>query len=156
MSTDKETKIEICCLLENSERCKRVSGNASFNFRVQKLVEQRKLKFSLDQNARHRYICDFHKNIIKKARNKRKRKDSDEENESPEVELSQLQIATLRRYKRYYRIPTRPGMSKSQLIESISKHFKGISVPEKETITYFIYMVKTQRSKFDQHPIDAA
>lgn len=34
-----------------------------------------------------------------------------------QVDLSQLQPATLRRYKRHYRIPTRPGMSKSQLIE---------------------------------------
>ena len=39
---------QICCLTENGERCRKPSGNASFNFRVQKLVEQRKLKFSLD------------------------------------------------------------------------------------------------------------
>ena len=33
------------------------------------------------------------------------------------VDLSQLPVSTLRRYKRHYRIPTRPGMSKSQLID---------------------------------------
>jgi len=48
MSGDKD---QTCCLIENGERCKKQSGNASFNFRVQKLVEQRKLKFSLDSNV---------------------------------------------------------------------------------------------------------
>ena len=43
---------QICCLTENGERCRKPSGNASFNFRVQKLVEQRKLKFSLDSAVR--------------------------------------------------------------------------------------------------------
>ena len=37
--------------------------------------------------SKHTYICDFHKNIIQKARNKRKRKDSDDENDSSEVSL---------------------------------------------------------------------
>jgi len=155
MSGDKESKgDQQCCLADNNERCRRQSGNASFNFRVQKLVEQRKLKFSLDTHAKHTYICDHHKNIIQKARNKRKRKDSDDENDGNEVDLSQLQLGTLKRYKRHYRIPTKPGMSKSQLIEGISKHFKTISAPEQETITYFIYMVKTHKSKLDQRPAD--
>ena len=48
MSGDKD---QTCCLVENGERCKKQSGNASFNFRVQKLVEQRKLKFSLDSSV---------------------------------------------------------------------------------------------------------
>merc|ERR1712183_349782 len=157
MSGDKEGKSEqTCCLVENGDRCRKPSGNASFNFRVQKLVEQRKLNFSLDSNVKHTYICDFHKNIIQKARNRRKRKDSEDEGEFPEVDLSQLQVPTLRRYKRHYRIPTKPGMSKSQLLDSIHKHFKTISVPEKETISYFIYMVKTYRSKLDQRPADSS
>lgn len=42
---------QICCLIENGGRCRKQSGNASFNFRVQKLVEQRKLKFSLDSSV---------------------------------------------------------------------------------------------------------
>ena len=31
------------------------------------------------------------------------------------------------------------------------KHFKGIPVMEKETITYFIYMVKSERNKLDSN-----
>ena len=35
----------------------------------------------------------------------------------PEVDLFQLQINTLRRYKRHYKVPTRPGLNKAQLAE---------------------------------------
>lgn len=57
MSGDKDSKSEqTCCLVENGERCRKPSGNASFNFRVQKLVEQRKLKFSLDSSVS--YWCN--------------------------------------------------------------------------------------------------
>lgn len=39
---------QYCCLLEDREKCRRIAGNASFNFRVQKLVKQRKLGLILD------------------------------------------------------------------------------------------------------------
>lgn len=82
------------------------------------------------------YICETHKNMIQSIRTsgKRKRKDSGdgiEENgnsndgfgsysdncETPHIDLCQLQVNTLRRYKRHYRIQTRPGINKSQLAE---------------------------------------
>lgn len=72
--------------------------------------------------ARHIYICDFHKGRIQCARTKRRRKDSeDDSNETdtdiPEVDLYQLQVNTLRRYKRFYKVSTRPGMNKAQLAD---------------------------------------
>lgn len=60
MSGDKSD--QTCCLVENNERCKKQSGNASFNFRVQKLVEQRKLKFSLDSNVSKFALIQFFSN----------------------------------------------------------------------------------------------
>lgn len=36
---------------------------------------------------------------------------------SPQVDLFQLQVNTLRRYKRHYKIQTRPGLNKAQLAE---------------------------------------
>lgn len=36
--------------------------------------------------------------------------------------------------------------------QSIQKHFKMIPCPEKETLAYFIYMIKTHKSKLDQKP----
>uniref|UniRef100_A0A8C9RN39 SAP30 like n=1 Tax=Scleropages formosus TaxID=113540 RepID=A0A8C9RN39_SCLFO len=114
-----------CCLIEDGERCGRAAGNASFSKRVQKSVSQKKLKLDIDKSVRHLYICDFHKNFIQSVRNKRKRKTSDDGGESPdhdievpEVDLFQLQVNTLRRYKRHYKLQTRPGLNKAQLAET--------------------------------------
>ena len=34
--------------------------------------------------------------------------------------------------------------------QSMTRHFKTIPVAEKEALTYFIYMVKTNKSKLDR------
>lgn len=72
--------------------------------------------------ARHIYICDYHKGVIQSARSKRRRKDSeDDSNETdtdiPEVDMFQLQVNTLRRYKRHFKVATRPGLNKAQLAD---------------------------------------
>ncbi|XP_056641625.1 histone deacetylase complex subunit SAP30 homolog isoform X2 [Diorhabda carinulata] len=146
---------QICCLIDNSERCTKPAGNASYSKKIQKTAIQRRLNFGLDSNARHNYICDYHKMIIQCARTKRRRKDSeDDSNETdtdvPEVDLFQLQVNTLRRYKRHYKVPMRQGLNKAQLADTLMKHFKTISVKEKEVVTFFIYTVKTNANKLDQ------
>lgn len=60
--------------------------------------------------------------IIQCARTKRRRKDSeDDSNETdtdvPEVDLYQLQVNTLRRYKKHYKVPMRQGLNKAQLAD---------------------------------------
>ena len=53
---------QICCLVEDNERCKRPAGNASYSKRIQKTVTQRKLKLSLDVNVSEFFsIESFHK-----------------------------------------------------------------------------------------------
>lgn len=66
--------------------------------------------------------------IIQCARTKRRRKDSeDDSNETdtdvPEVDLYQLQVNTLRRYKRHYKVPMRQGLNKAQLADVSFLHF---------------------------------
>ncbi|XP_066998834.1 histone deacetylase complex subunit SAP30 homolog [Anabrus simplex] len=147
---------QICCLVDDGERCLRPAGNASYSKRIQKTVTQRRLKLHIDHAARHIYICDYHKGVIQSARTKqRRRKDSeDDSNETdtdvPEVDLFQLQVNTLRRYKRHYKVPVRPGTNKAQLADALMKHFKTIPVKEKEALTFFIYMVKSNGNKLDQ------
>ena len=51
----------LCCLTEDGSRCSRVAGNASYSKRIQKTVQQKRLKLSIDSSARHIYICDHHK-----------------------------------------------------------------------------------------------
>lgn len=131
---------QICCLIDCGERCTRSAGNASYSKRIQKNVTHRRMNLGIDTNvsvlcniflfvmclfgsqARHIYICDHHKAMIQCARTKRRRKDSeDDSNETdtdiPEVDLYQLQVNTLRRYKRHFKVPTRPGINKAQLAD---------------------------------------
>lgn len=70
----------------------------------------------------------------------------------PEVDLQQLQVNTLRRYKRHFRVQTRPGLNKMQLAESLKHHFRTLPIIEKEAITYFVYIVKSSRNKLDHNP----
>ncbi|XP_030168603.1 histone deacetylase complex subunit SAP30 isoform X1 [Lynx canadensis] len=119
---------QLCCLREEGERCGRAAGNASFSKRIQKSISQKKVKIELDKSARHLYICDYHKNLIQSVRNRRKRKGSDDDGgdspvqdiDTPEVDLYQLQVNTLRRYKRHFKLSTRPGLNKAQLVEGIN------------------------------------
>ncbi|KAA0196591.1 hypothetical protein HAZT_HAZT008253 [Hyalella azteca] len=135
-----EVHYKLCCLLDDDEKCGRPAGNAAYNKRIQRNVAQRKLKLHLDPDSSHNYICEHHKHLIQSVRMKRKRRDSDEEliepdqlasasmpgssSDTPEVELANLQI--------------------------LWRQFVTIPVIEKECLTYFIYMIKNNKSKFDQ------
>ncbi|XP_009465153.1 PREDICTED: histone deacetylase complex subunit SAP30L [Nipponia nippon] len=139
-----------CCPLKNGALRTNAEESGS-------LAEGARAESPLAPKVRHLYICDFHKNFIQSVRNKRKRKTSDDggdspehETDVPEVDLFQLQVNTLRRYKRHYKLQTRPGLNKAQLAETVSRHFRNIPVNEKETLAYFIYMVKNNKSRLDQ------
>ncbi|XP_040564471.1 histone deacetylase complex subunit SAP30 homolog [Lepeophtheirus salmonis] len=150
------TESKRCCLVENGRRCSKDAGFASYSKRIQKTVTQKKLKLHMDTTAKHIYICDYHKKVIQSLRTKRKTRESDDDSgeadsEVPEVDLYQLQVNTLRRYKKHYKVPIRPGISKAQLAECLMRHFRKIPVVEKEALTFFIYMVKTNKSKLDNN-----
>ena len=42
---------QICCLMDDGDRCSRVAGNASYSKRIQKTVTQRRLKLHLDNQV---------------------------------------------------------------------------------------------------------
>ena len=79
---------------------------------------------SHNKMAKHLYICDFHKNLIQSIRN-RKGNDDDggdslvQDTDTPEIDLHQLQVNTLRRYKRHFTPPTRPGLNKEQFVKIV-------------------------------------
>ncbi|XP_058806853.1 histone deacetylase complex subunit SAP30 homolog [Phymastichus coffea] len=150
---------QICSLVDEGVRCARQAGNASYSKRIQKTVTQRRLKLNLDSMARHIYMCDYHKQVIQSARTKqqhqRRRKESDDDSgetdqDVPEVDLYQLHAGTLRRYKRHYKLQTKPGLNKAQLADILTKHFKTIPIVEKDTLSFFFYTVKTNANKLDQ------
>lgn len=42
---------QICCLIDNGERCTKAAGNASYSKGIQKTVTQRRLNLSLDNTV---------------------------------------------------------------------------------------------------------
>lgn len=50
---------QICCLVENGERCTKPAGNASYSKRIQKTVIQRRLNLNSDTSVSYMYnfIC---------------------------------------------------------------------------------------------------
>lgn len=42
---------QICCLIENNERCTKPAGNASYSKRIQKTVIQRRLNLNSDPSV---------------------------------------------------------------------------------------------------------
>merc|ERR1719304_45379 len=95
--------------------------------------------------------------MIQNLRAKRKRRESEESSETNTstsngrdlIDLFQLQMNTLRRYKNHFKVTSRPGLNKAQLADSLSRHFHSLPVVEKEAITYFLYMIKTGQSRLD-------
>uniref|UniRef100_A0A0A9WA87 Histone deacetylase complex subunit SAP30 n=1 Tax=Lygus hesperus TaxID=30085 RepID=A0A0A9WA87_LYGHE len=144
---------QVCCLIDDNYRCTRPAGNASYSKRIQKTVTQKKLRLNLDPSAPNLYICDHHKGVIQTARSKRRRKDSEDDSNEPdpdipEVDLGQLQVSTLRKYKRHFKVTTRPSLNKAQLAELLLKHFKNLPVDEKDIISNFYYITsKPNKSK---------
>ncbi|GFR91292.1 histone deacetylase complex subunit SAP30 homolog [Elysia marginata] len=141
---------QICCLIDNEKKCQRQAGNASYSKKIQ--GQGRKLNYRRDELCPHIYICDFHKIQIQNLRTKRKRKDSEDDQgfqdgieELVEIDFYQMPVNTLRRYKRHFKLSTRPGLSKAQLADAVASHFKTIPVVEKETLQMFFYTTKTKR-----------
>lgn len=146
---------QVCSLLEDCVRCRRPAGNASYSKSIQKIVTHRKLKLHLDPNARHIYICDYHKSMIQSARSKRKRKESEDDSNGTdsdfcEVDLNKLQFNTLRRYKRHFSVTTPSGLSKAQLAELLLKHFRTINVSDKDILPTFFNLLRNNGNKLDQ------
>uniref|UniRef100_A0A915AMM4 Histone deacetylase complex subunit SAP30 Sin3 binding domain-containing protein n=1 Tax=Parascaris univalens TaxID=6257 RepID=A0A915AMM4_PARUN len=73
---------------------------------------------------------------------------------SIEVPFSVLSAASLRRYKKYFKLSHRSGAStKQQLLDGVAEHFGTLQVPAAETAACLIYAVRMNRNKLD-YPIN--
>jgi len=148
-----------CCLIENGKRCGRPAISHVLSKRIQKNIQQKRLKIVQDPEAVHSNICFHHRQqLVTPSRPDAKKKQTDAAEErsksavstrAPQVRLDQLSANTLRRFKKFFNLQTRPGMPKTQLAEMVQSMFESIPVDEKEIITYFIYTVKTKKNKLD-------
>ena len=64
------------------------------------------------------------------------------------VDFTKLDMATLKRYKRHYRLKTRQNVTKTELALAVAKHFASQTVDEADTISLFMY---SARYAFAQH-----
>lgn len=57
-------------------------------------------------------------------------------------DFSKLDMATLKRYKRHYRLKTRQNVTKTELSLAVAKHFASTTVDEADTISLFMYSAR--------------
>jgi histone deacetylase complex subunit SAP30 len=121
MDEDLQASVEpdsYCCLLDEGQRCQNLATTATWSKRANKNIGS-KLKLFTDPEAGHKYICEHHNSVVYQMKAKRRRRDSDDDSDLPQMEIdfSQLQMNTLRRYKRHFKLQVKPGMNKAQLAE---------------------------------------
>lgn len=56
---------QICCLVDDGDRCRRPAGNASYSKRIQKTVALRRLKLNIDAQV---VICTLDNRNIHKSK----------------------------------------------------------------------------------------
>lgn len=68
--------------------------------------------------------------------------------QSPCIDFHSLQVSTLRKYKRFYKIAVKNAANKNYLTDEIARHFhNNIQVNEKDTINKFIYTLKNGKNE---------
>lgn len=78
--------VQMCCLIDEGERCQSRATGATFNRKLFKTALQRRQRLYADLEAGHNYVCEHHRILLHGMRAKRKRKDSEEEGDyQPEV-----------------------------------------------------------------------
>ena len=66
------------------------------------------------------------------------------------VDFTKLDMATLKRYKRHYRLKTRQNVTKSELSLAVAKHFASQTVDEADTISLFMYSARAGSLHYDR------
>jgi len=66
------------------------------------------------------------------------------------VDFTKLDMATLKRYKRHYRLKTRQNVTKTELSAAISKHFAAQTVDEADTISLFMYSARANNLEYNR------
>jgi len=75
---------------------------------------------------------------------------SEKEARSLTVDFTKLDMATLKRYKRHYRLKTRQNVTKTELAMAVAKHFASQTVDEADTISLFMYSARGGSLQYDR------
>eukprot|EP01102_Stenamoeba_stenopodia_P018676 TRINITY_DN6897_c0_g1_i2.p1 TRINITY_DN6897_c0_g1~~TRINITY_DN6897_c0_g1_i2.p1 ORF type:complete len:138 (+),score=31.67 TRINITY_DN6897_c0_g1_i2:55-468(+) len=63
------------------------------------------------------------------------------------VDFSKLELSTLKKYKRYYKLRTRSSSNKAELVAAIAKHFQTMQISESQILETFVYLIKRKERK---------
>ena len=66
------------------------------------------------------------------------------------VDFTKLDMQTLKRYKRHYRLKTRQNVTKTELALAVAKHFASQTVDEADTISLFMYSARAGSLQYDR------
>jgi histone deacetylase complex subunit SAP30 len=66
------------------------------------------------------------------------------------VDFTKLDMATLKRYKKHFRLKTRQNVTKTELAFSVAKHFASQTVDEADTISLFMYSARAGSLQYDR------
>jgi hypothetical protein len=55
-----------------------------------------------------------------------------------------MDLPTLQKYKRAFKLRTKPQATHEQLVEAVQRHYDQMEVGEKDAIVFFVYSVRNQ------------
>lgn len=116
---------QACCLIEAGRRCTKPGGTMQFTKRHQRLVTSKKAALEVDDKAGHNQLCAYHKDVLAGmgAVRPEKRRKRGSDDADPEVNFGQLNMSTLKRYKRHYELEPNRTLHKQELVDvSIQTH----------------------------------
>ncbi|KAK5971477.1 hypothetical protein GCK32_010521 [Trichostrongylus colubriformis] len=102
----------------------------------------------VNQGPSFKDVLDWRQVDLKKVKavpshngEKEQQQDSDDDDNNG---LSTLSAASLRRYRKFFMIPTKASASKHAMLEGVENHFESLPVQANDTIAYFIYTAKNR------------
>eukprot|EP00045_Choanoeca_perplexa_P013252 m.149385 g.149385 ORF g.149385 m.149385 type:complete len:144 (-) comp16292_c0_seq5:2838-3269(-) len=138
----------LCCLIDHGVRCTLDATHTSLTKKMKRGVQTRKLEIEPDESCGHELICDDHRRYIATlipasvpSRDRRKRRVAPPESEHPQANFHALSAATLKRYKRHFKLDE--AGSKQELLQAVLRHFTQQSVTEMDTIITFAQTVRS-------------
>ncbi|KAL7070888.1 hypothetical protein ACQ4LE_010160 [Meloidogyne hapla] len=118
------------------------------NFVKEKLAAKKEFNF----NESEEYLKSqlFTKNILEKYRDLQKPENYTQINESTRNTFDALSMTALRRYKKFFKLPNRPGtISKQQLLDGISEHFDTVLADPNEVVANFMFTINHKLNCLD-------
>ncbi|VDP56647.1 unnamed protein product [Heligmosomoides polygyrus] len=106
--------------------------------------EKQVADFKAVLNWRHIELARIKENSSQGERDEQRDSDEDDNNG-----LSTLSAASLRRYRKFFMIPTKASASKHAMLEGVENHFARVPVQANDAIAHFIFTAKNKMNNVE-------